>query len=262
MPTRFVWPIILSLVFVSACGGSDSDSLNDVAEPTIDERFAVGADGLEVALLCFGEGSPAVFLEPGDDGGGDEFFLVHRPLGEQTMACTYDRLGAGRSDPPSQSRRTLEDVTEVLHDLIEVADLPVPFVHVGASGGGQIALYYAARYPDEVVGVVILDVARDDPKEGAKLFPGAKAWGNSEHLDQVDAVRRVTGLPPLALEDTPLRVITAAEGPPAAEENQSYWLRLSSDATQKTITGGHDLVEENAEGVVAEVQALLDSIED
>jgi surfactin synthase thioesterase subunit len=60
----------------------------------------------------------------------------------------------------------------------------------------------------------------------------------------------------------PLRVITASEGPASAEKNQSAWLKLSSDAQQTTLAGGHDLVEENTEGVVAEIRKLLDSIED
>ena len=41
-------------------------------------------------------------------------------------------------------------------------------------GGGSIALYHASRYPNDVAGVALLDVAQDDPKEGAKTFPGAK----------------------------------------------------------------------------------------
>ena len=257
-----VWPIMLSLAFLSACGGSDSDSPNDVSQPAIDESFAVDADGRKLALLCYGEGSPTVFLEPGDDGSGDEFAFVMRPLGEQTTTCTYDRPGFGASDPPSKARRTLDDATGDLHALIEAADLPVPFVHVGASGGGYIALYHASRYPDDVAGVVLIDVSKDDPTVGAKLFPGAKAWGNAEHLDNVDAMRRAVSLSALAFDDIPLRVLTAGEGGSEAVENQSYWLKLSSDAQQTTLPGGHDLVEENTEGVVAEIQELLDTIDD
>jgi pimeloyl-ACP methyl ester carboxylesterase len=251
------------VVSLSACGGSDSDSLNDVSEPTIDERFTVGVDEKKVALLCYGEGSPLVFLEPGDDGDGtDGSDLVLRPLAERNMACTYARVGAGSSDAPSESRRTLDDVVAVLHDLVEAADLPVPLVHVGVSGGGYIALYHASRYPDDVAGVVLLDVAQDDPKEGAKIFPGAKAWNNPEHLDVVDAARRMMRMSALALDDIPLRVITASDGPSEAKENQSAWLKLSSDAQQTTLAGGHDLAEENADGVVAEIRKLLDAIED
>jgi pimeloyl-ACP methyl ester carboxylesterase len=263
MQGRVVWPLIVSLAFLSACGGSDSDSPIDVSEPAINQRFAIDADDRRLALLCYGEGSPTVFLEPGDGGSGDEFNSMMRPLGERTTTCTYDRPGFGRSDPPSsQARRTLDDATSDLHALIVAADVPVPFVHVGASGGGYITLYYASRYPDDVAGVVLLDVAQDDPKEGAKLFPGASAWRNPEHLDIVDAVRRTVRLPPLALGDTPLRVITASEGPSSAPENQSQWLKLSSDAQQTTLRGGHDLAEENSDGVVAEIQKLLDVIED
>ena len=261
MQRVFAWSLMLSLAFLSACGGADRESPNDVSEPAIDESFAVDSEGRQLALVCYGEGSPTVFLEPGDGGSGDEYSFAMRPLGEQTTTCTYDRPGFGRSDPPSKARRTLDDATGDLHALIEAADLPLPLVHVGASGGGPIALYYAARYPDDVAGVVLLDVTQDDPEEGAKFFPGAQAWKNAEHLDVVDAVRRVTRLAPLALEDTPLRVITAAEGGSDAE-NQSYWLKLSSDAQQTTLPGGHDLVEENTAGVVAEVQKLLDAIDD
>lgn len=261
MTHAFVWLVVLSLAFMGGCG-SDGPSANDVSEPSIDRRFAVDADGRQLALLCYGEGSPTVFLEPGDDGSGDEFAFVMRPLGERTTTCTYDRPGFGRSDPPAKARRTLVDATGDLHALIEAADLPLPIVHVGNSGGGFIALYYASRYRDDVAGVVLIDVPQDDPKEGAKMFPGAKAWGNAEHLDNVDAVRRVLRLSPLAFDDTPLRVITAAEGSATAERNQSGWLKLSSDAQQTTLPGGHDLVEENTDGVVAEIRKLLDAIED
>ena len=56
MQGRFVWSLMLSLVFLSACGGSGSDSPNEVSEPAIDESFAVDADGRQLALLCSAKG--------------------------------------------------------------------------------------------------------------------------------------------------------------------------------------------------------------
>jgi hypothetical protein len=259
---RTAWAVLLAGLIAStaACGGN-GDSINDVSAPTIDGRFAVGPDGQEVALVCFGAGSPAVFLEPGDGGSGiEEFAQVVRALGRHATACTYDRLGAGNSDPPAQGRRTLVDVAAVLHDL-RIANLPVPFVHVGASAGGPVALFHAAAYPDDVAGVVLLDVTQDDPDEGAKFFPGAKAWKNPEHVDVVDGARRMLRLRTLALDDTPLQVMTAEDGQSDAE-NQSAWLRLSSDSQQTTVPGGHDLAEENPAAVVSEIQKLLDEIDD
>lgn len=260
-PSLSIALLAVVVLSITGCGG-DNGSADDVSEPTIAERFTVGSERKQVALLCFGEGSPLVFLEPGDGGDGrGEFAAVLRPLAEKGTACTYDRLGAGGSDPSSESRRTLDDIVELLHDLVEEADLRAPFVHVGASAGGSIALYHASRYPDEVAGIVLLDVSHDDPKEGARLFPGAKAWNNPEHVDWVDAARRMERLPPLAFDDTPLRVVTASEGSPRAEENQSAWLKLSSDAQQTTLVGGHDLAGENPHGVVAEIQRLLDAVD-
>jgi pimeloyl-ACP methyl ester carboxylesterase len=258
---RSIAALVLSLVLLSACG-SDGDSPNDVSEASIEEHFAVGSDNKSVALLCFGEGSPMVLFEPGSDGAGtEEFARVLRPLGEQTTACTYDRLGAGGSDPPSQRRRTLDDVVDVLHELIETAELPVQYVHVGASAGGGIALYNATRYPDDVAGVVLLDVPQDDPEAFAKEFPGRLAWRNPEHLDYGDALRRLAGLRQGALGNTPLRIVTASDGQ-SDVDNQSVWRKLSSDARQTTVAGGHDLSSENPDGVVAEVRAILEAIKD
>ena len=39
-------------------------------------------------------------------------------------------------------------------------------------------------------------------------------------------------------------------------------MKLSTEAQQMTLAGGHDLVEENTQGVVAEIRKLLDEIED
>ena len=78
MQGRFIWPLVLSLVFLSACGGSCSDSPNDVSEPSINESFAVDSDSRQLALLCYSEGSTTVFLDPGTDGAGDEFTHIIR----------------------------------------------------------------------------------------------------------------------------------------------------------------------------------------
>lgn len=50
--------------------------------------------------------------------------------------------------------------TEALHGLLAAAPaslVPPPFILVGHSAGGQLALQYAASYPDEVSGIALLD---------------------------------------------------------------------------------------------------------
>jgi pimeloyl-ACP methyl ester carboxylesterase len=231
-----------------------------MAAPVIDDRLAVGTVGHRLAIRCFGKGSPTVILESGTDSSGiEDFPRLTRALGEQTTACAYDRLGVRKSDRPTERRRTLDDAVADLHGLIDAADLAAPYVLVGASGGGLIALHYAGRYSDQVAGVVLLDVPRPIPKALAKEFPGRLAWRNPEHLDWVDGERRLARLRPMSLEDIPLRIVTATDGQSSVKD-QSVWLKLSSDARQTTIAGGHDLHWEKPESVVAEIQSTLEAI--
>jgi pimeloyl-ACP methyl ester carboxylesterase len=47
--------------------------------------------------------------------------------------------------------------------LLDVADVPGPYVLLGASLGGDIAFFYAATHPDDLVGLVLLDPDVPDP---------------------------------------------------------------------------------------------------
>ncbi len=223
--------VVLLLVVLSSGCGSDSDSSSvattppsatstesaDVSGPVIDDRFAVGA-GYELEMRCYGEGSPVIIFEAGTDGSGlEEYAALMRPLAERTMVCTYDRPGYGQSDPPSsERRRTLDDTATNLHDLAEAAGLAPPFVLAGASGGGLLVVNYAGRYPDQVAGVVLLDVPAPN-KDLDKEMPGAMGWRNPEHLDYVAAERQLALHPP-SLGDIPLLVVTATSGQSNAEE--------------------------------------------
>jgi pimeloyl-ACP methyl ester carboxylesterase len=263
--------VLASLIVLSSGCGSDSEPSSvttstsasstestDVSGPVIDERFAVGA-GHELAMRCFGQGSPVIILESGSDGSGiEEFAVLMQPLAKRTMTCTYDRSGAGQSGPPSERRRTLGDAAVDLHDLVNGAGLAEPFVLVGASGGGGLVVHYAGRYPDQVAGVVLLDVPAPTG-DLDKEFPGAMGWRNPEHLDYVAADRQLARHPP-SLGTIPLRIVTATDGQSNVMD-QSFWLDLSSRAEQTTLEGGHDLSSENPAGVVAEIQSTLDAIQ-
>jgi pimeloyl-ACP methyl ester carboxylesterase len=57
---------------------------------------------------------------------------------------------------------TVED----LHTLLDVAEVPGPYVLLGGSRGGAVAFVYAGTYPDDVAGLVLLDPD----------VPGTTAW--------------------------------------------------------------------------------------
>jgi hypothetical protein len=130
-----------------------SPPADPVAHPSINARFAVGDGARQLALVCWGEGSPTVLLETGDanieqwSGSG-----VVRQLANQTRVCTYDRAGTGTSDPPPNERRDAEDVVNDLKALLGAAEVDGPYVLVGRSFGGMIVTHYAETLPEDVVG--------------------------------------------------------------------------------------------------------------
>jgi pimeloyl-ACP methyl ester carboxylesterase len=75
----------------------------------------------------------------------------------QARVCTYDRAGQGWSgdvDQPQDGITAAQDV----HTLLQEAGEHGPFVLVGHSIGGTYALTYAAQYPHQVAGMVLLAV--------------------------------------------------------------------------------------------------------
>src|SRR5215217_3428463 len=73
-----------------------------------------------------------------------------------SRVCTYDRGGAGWSEPGTQPRTSQQFVKE-LHALLNNAGIEGPYVLVGHSLGGNNVQLYASRYPDEVAGMVLVD---------------------------------------------------------------------------------------------------------
>jgi pimeloyl-ACP methyl ester carboxylesterase len=271
--------IVFALLLMSLLAGCGSDNSTSVtptpqspepsssspspggdvmAEATIDRRFAIGKDGAEMQLRCYGSGEPTIVLEVGTDSSGLEDFPATfvQPLAEQSMTCVYDRLGTGQSDKPSKPRRTIDDAVSVLHQLLNAAALPKPYALVGSSGGGNIVAQYALRHSSDVVGLVLLDVPRP-VADLDKEFPGPLAWRNVEHIDWVAAEREQTQLR-MPVGDFPVLIVTAADGD-SSKSDQAYWKDLSPHARQIVMQGGHNLYEEYPEQVAAEILSILAS---
>ena len=77
-----------------------------------------------------------------------------------------------RSDAIPQPT-TAEAVVTDLHALLQAAGVPGPYVLAGHSLGGFLSRMYASTYPDDVVGMVLLDSYSEflEPIIGPKLWP-------------------------------------------------------------------------------------------
>jgi len=107
-------------------------------------------------LECVGDGAPTIVMEAGNGGDHTAWEDVVPSVRDTNQTCTYDRANLGASDS-APTPRTSAEVVEDLHGLLTVAGIPAPYVLVGHSFGGISMRLYAATYPDEVAGLVLVD---------------------------------------------------------------------------------------------------------
>jgi pimeloyl-ACP methyl ester carboxylesterase len=91
-----------------------------------------------------------------------------------TRVCAYDRAGQGWSDDPPHPQDGLQAATD-LHTLLDRAGEDVPYVLVGHSTGGTYAMTCAARYPEQVAGMVLLDSSNPYESTAAGVT-GGRGW--------------------------------------------------------------------------------------
>jgi len=117
--------------------------------------------GSRLHIRMTGQGSPTVVLESGIAASSVSWTAVQSALSKHTTVCSYDRAGFGWSEPDSRSRIPSQ-LADELHELLTRAGLPPPFVLVGHSFGGLIVRAFAARYPQETAGLVLVDALHHD----------------------------------------------------------------------------------------------------
>jgi pimeloyl-ACP methyl ester carboxylesterase len=107
-------------------------------------------------LLEEGRGSPTIILEAGLMSTNLSWTDIRHKLAESYRVVTYDRAGLGWSDIGPMPR-TAERIVDELHSLLELAAIPGPYVLVGHSFGGLTMPLFAARYPEKIGGMVLVD---------------------------------------------------------------------------------------------------------
>ena len=257
--------------------------------PVLAEEFSVG-DGRALFLRCAGEGSPTIILEAGGQDDSDTWGPAYgRPFFDQlkrlSRTCAYDRANMGRSDP-APGPRYAQDSADDLAALLAAADVPGPYLLVGSSWGGNIVAPYAADHPDDVAGLVLLDVAYPSTEPGmdatqANLPPAewaaivaAEKWDNPENLEHMD-IR--ASIDPIAakldrIPAVPITAITAtlsSDCPPAwpCEEIlrdeavlQAQWAELSPYGRQVFVETGHVMYVEDPEAIVEIIAETLEDV--
>jgi pimeloyl-ACP methyl ester carboxylesterase len=158
-PLKQICAITLSAGFVFGATTSEPKPPGKLAD--------LGGHRLHVD--CIGKGSPTVVVENGLGDFSFDWVLVQSRASRFTRVCTYDRAGYAWSDPGPKPR-TFSQLNLELRDALSKLEEPGPFVLVGHSYGGPVVRSFAATYPNEVAGMVLVDAAH----EGLRVGIGGK----------------------------------------------------------------------------------------
>lgn len=125
----------------------------------------VDVGGYKMHIYCTGEGSPTVILDHVGAANSAQWALIQPVVAAHTRVCAYDRAGFGWSESSSDPQDAAHNAQQ-LHTLLINAGIDGPFVLVGHSFGANVGRVFAADFPDETVGLVLVDPGKSFHRPG------------------------------------------------------------------------------------------------
>src|SRR5829696_5172510 len=175
----FVW-LVAGLLALAVIG-----AIYQAIATQIDQRTysppgeMVDVNGHLMHINCIGEGSPTVILEAANLGMSAWWVRVQQQFAQTTQVCSYDRAGMGWSEAGPEPRDA-RHISSELHTLLKNADTEGPYVLVGHSYGRLYARMYAARYPNQVAGVALVDSSH--PEQFTRFPEGRAAYKQTRRM--------------------------------------------------------------------------------
>ena len=209
-------------------------------------------DGHHMFLECSGAASAkqTVILVTGRGlGTANSWSKVQQKVDPAIRVCSYDAMGAGRSDrvEGNPQARPIDQVVADMHGLFQVASLTQPFVLVGASDGGLLSRKYQQKYPKEVAGLVFVDSSHEEMEwRDAAVAPQFDPnWNNPEFLHNNgflpdhQKLKWRTNIPLIDLERSEKAPASAFPGltPEQVDAINALWHDFQVDLSQRSKAG-------------------------
>lgn len=191
----------------------------------------VMVDGLETRMHVRGSGVTVVF-ENGGAAPLEMWGKVQPAVSRFARTVSYDR-----SAVPGQ-----------LHRALEAANIPPPYIVVGASLGGRQARAFAERHPTEVTGMVLVDPTPDADQAGA-LPSGIP-------ITIIDAIAPET----IPFASRSMRDTLARRRPIIEAESEGYRRSLEGHPLGQIVTthlSGHNVALEQPDLVIRTIREMV-----
>lgn len=241
---------------------------------------------VEIEYEIKGEGIIPVVFEAGALSGMEGWNAIWNKLPEGVTAVRYSRRGEGGSGP-CEGNLSARDYADDLNRLVTSLNLPKPFVFVAHSYGGKIARVYAAVYPDDVAGMLMLDPSNPadieivkalDPINGAQEIETIKAadfaagkgqWCFLQDLWKKDPmpgfsqigdkpVTLIAGIKPVP--DSPMLFLSAIGRQKWGEAQQAWVDQFPQGRVVLSKQSGHFVQDDEPQRVLDELIILLNRL--
>lgn len=218
-----------------------------------------------IEATVYGQGLPAVVIEPAFGGCAQAWRSIAQTLAQDTTVVTYDRAPYGASSP-ARDGRTPREVAADLHAVLRSVNVTGPLVLVGHSLGGIYIRAYAAQHIDRVAGMVLVDSSHEKQQPILRerysvkdrllvaltvpqlIVRSARSRGGADRRSVIREYRMFRRLSAAdqalaggALGSRPLIVITRGAGKPPAHLNQLWlaWRDLQRDLAGLSANSRH-----------------------
>jgi pimeloyl-ACP methyl ester carboxylesterase len=164
--------------------------------PAPGRLVALGTHRLHVLESGERSGAPTVLLEAGLMSTILSWSNLQQELSRSFRVVSYDRAGLGWSELGPMPR-TSDRIVDELRELLRRAGIAPPYVLVGHSFAGLTMPLFAARFPEEIAGMVLVDPVApaewNPPSEHDRKLTriGAKICRRSSWLARIGVLRFV-----------------------------------------------------------------------
>ncbi|KAA1194123.1 alpha/beta hydrolase [Pseudohalioglobus sediminis] len=205
-----VWVLAGFAALFCAAGLYGSWRIHSITAATPAPGEMVDVGGYRMHILAEGAsplGAAPVIWIAGQHSAGFALKHLHDGIKADYRSILFDRPGAGWSEAGPFPRRTALEAAE-LHTLLERAGERGPFVVVGHSYGGLLAVNFARRYPEQVAALVLLDATPPD----SLVYGGFDGLAMVSRLGMLQALARSVGV------QSDLLDVMASRNPRAADQ--------------------------------------------